>query len=97
MAHETGSDGVLRKSLDAVDAVRRRMLLAGYVAVAGTLGAFVWFDHLRRTSDSLERLIEAAVLALTLVIAWSTFALAILIARMTKRIVRAIDLAANRR
>jgi hypothetical protein len=34
----------------------------------------------------------AAVFALTSVIAWSAFALAIFIVRMTKRILRAIDL-----
>ena len=45
---------------------------------------------LARTSDNLEKLIMAAVLALTCVIAWSTFALAIFLARMTRTILRAI-------
>lgn len=84
---------VLRKSLDAIDHIRRRMLMAGAVVVAGTFGAYLWLDHVARTSDSLEKLIMAAVLALTCVIAWSTFALAIFLARMTRAILRAIHLA----
>ena len=39
----------------------------------------------------------AAILALTCVIAWSTFALALLVTGMTKPIIRAIDLASARR
>jgi len=84
---------VLRRSLDAIDHIRRRFWLAGAVVVAGTFGAYFWLDHIARTSDSLERLIMAAVLALTCVIAWSTFALAIFLTRMTRTILRAIHLA----
>jgi len=84
---------VLRRSLDAIDHIRRRVFLAGTVAVAGALGAYLWLDHVARTSDSLKKLIMAAVLALTCVIAWSTFALAVFLARMTRTILRAIQLA----
>jgi hypothetical protein len=58
------------------------------VAVIGSLGAFFWLDHIIRTSRNINSVVMAAVLALTCVIAWSTFALAIFIARMTKRILR---------
>jgi len=37
-----------------------------------------------------------SVLALTCVIAWSTFALAVFIARMMKRVLRAVDLASRK-
>lgn len=84
---------VLRKSLDAIDHIRRRIWLVGTVVVAGTLGAYFWLDHIARTSHSLEKLIMWAVLALTCAIAWSTFALAIFLARMTRTILRAIYLA----
>ena len=96
MSDETESEAVLRKSLDAIDRIRRRVMWAGYLAVAGTVGAFVWLDHIARTTDSIKSLLMAAVLALTCVIAWSTFALAIFIVRMMKRILRAIELAARR-
>jgi hypothetical protein len=84
---------VLRRSLDAVDHIRRRIFLAGLAVVAGTFGAYFWLDHIARTSDNLKQLIMASVLALTCVIAWSTFALAIFLARMTRTILRAIHLA----
>jgi hypothetical protein len=86
---------VLRKSLDAVDHIRRRIWLVGLMVVAGTLGAYAWLDHIARTSHSLEKLILWAVLALTCAIAWSTFALAVFLARMTRTILRAIHLAAE--
>ena len=72
------------------------MLWAGYVAVAATLGAFAWLDHVAKSNASERSVIMAAILALTCVIAWSTFALALLVTRMTKRIIRAIDLASAR-
>jgi uncharacterized membrane protein (GlpM family) len=95
MSDEKDPAAVLRKSLDAVDGIRRRMLLAGYLTVAGTFGAFFWLDHVARTRD-VKSVITAAVLALTCIIAWSTFALALFMMRMTRRVLRAIDLAAGR-
>ena len=92
MLPDPESQTVLAKSLDSIDAMRRRMLLAGYVTVAGTFAAFLWFNHVTRTADNVNSVISAAVLALICVIAWSTFALAIVIARMTRRILRAIEL-----
>jgi len=90
------SEDILRRSLEAIDGVRQRIVWAGYLVVAGAFGAFLWLTYVARTSDNLKRLLMAAVLALTCVIAWSTFALAIFIVRMTKRILRAIDLAMRR-
>ena len=72
------------------------MLWAGYVAVAATLGAFAWLDDVAKSNASERSVIMAAILALTCVIAWSTFALALLVTRMTKPIIRAIDLASAR-
>jgi hypothetical protein len=86
----------LRKSLEAIDSLRRRVTWAGYLAVAATAGAFVWLDYIGRTNASVRSLMMAAVFALTCVVAWSTFALAIFMMRMTKRILRAIDLAVRR-
>ena len=72
------------------------MLWAGYVAVAATLGEFAWLDHVAKSNASERSVIMAAILALTCVTAWSTFALPLLATRMTKRIIRAIDLASSR-
>ena len=89
-------EAVLKMSLDAIDGVRRRIMLGGYVAVAVTAIAFYWLDHVARTSTSPKPLIMASVFALISVMAWSTFALAIFMTRMTKRILRAIDFASRR-
>ena len=88
-------DTGLRKSLDAIDGFRRRILWGGWFAAAGTFGAFFWLSHVTRTSDSPKKLLNAAVLAITFLIAWSTFASVLCIVRMTRRILRAIDIAAR--
>jgi len=93
MSEETGD--ALRKSLDAIDSFRKRVYLGGWVAVAATFGAYFWLDHVARTSDNLKRVLFAAVFALTCLIAWSTFALAIVMLRMTKRLLRAIEIASR--
>ena len=90
------SETVLRASLDAIDGVRRRLMWAGYIAVLATILAFFSLDHRIRTGSNINGVIMSAALAVTCVISWSTFAVSIFITRMTKRILRAIDLAANR-
>jgi hypothetical protein len=92
MSQASEPDVALRRSLDAIDSLRRRVMWSGYLAVATTAGAFFWLDYIARTRDDLESLIMAAVFAITSVVAWTAFALAIFIVRMTKRILRAIDL-----
>ena len=91
MSPET--DMALRKSLDAIDSMRRRIHLVGLLVVAGTLGAYGHLAWVQRVSDNLERLLSAAVLAMTCLVAWATFAIVLIVIRMAKRIVHAIDLA----
>ena len=93
MSHGAESETLLRKSLEGIQAIRHRLLLAGYVAVAGTMVAFYWLSHVANTSTNVKSVVMAAVLALTCLTAWSTFALGIFITRMTGRIIRAIDFA----
>jgi hypothetical protein len=62
------------------------------LAVVGTLGAYAWLDHVARTTTDLRRVVMAAVLALTSLTAWATFALAIVVLRMGRRILRAVEL-----
>lgn len=90
---ETGE--TLRKSLDAIDSVRRRVLAGGWLAVVVTLGAYVHFYRVMNAGRSVETLVGAAVLALTCLIAWAEFAVILIIVRMAKRILRAIDVAMN--
>ena len=81
--------------LDVMERTHRRIFAVGWVAVAGTLGSYLWLAQIAKTSPSVQRLVMAAVLALTFLIAWSTFSLAVLMLRMGRRILRAIELTAN--
>ena len=91
MSPET--DTVLQKSLDAIDSMRRRTHAVGWLVVIFTLGAYAHLAYVQRVSDNLERLLSASVLAVTCLIAWATFAIVLIVIRMTKRVLRAIDLA----
>ena len=91
MSQET--DTALRKSLDAIDSMRRRIYMVGWLVVVSTLGAYAHLAYVQRVSDNPERLLSAAVLAVTCLIAWTTFATILVVVRMARRIVHAIDLA----
>lgn len=95
MSPET--DMALRKSLDAIDSMRRRVHMVGWLVVVLTLGAYAHLAYVQRVSDSLERLLGATVLAVTCLIAWSTFAIVLVVVRMARRILHAIDLALTAR
>ena len=94
MSPET--DMALRKSLDAIDSMRRRIYGVGWFVVVSTLGAYAHLAYVQRVSDNPGRLLSAAVLAVTCLIAWATFAIVLVVIRMTKRILHAIDLALKR-
>jgi len=91
MSPET--DMALRKSLDAIDSMRRRIHGVGLLVVVLTLGAYGHLAWVQRVSDNVERLLSAAVLAMTCLVAWATFAIVLIVVRMAKRILHAIDLA----
>jgi hypothetical protein len=50
-------------------------------------------NHVSPTSNNPTTLINAAVLGIAFLIAWSTFALVLCMIRFTKRILRAIEIA----
>jgi hypothetical protein len=81
----------LRKSLDAIDSMRRRVFAGGWLAVVVTVAAYARFYWVMHTSHDADQLVEAAVLALTCLVAWAGYATSLIIVRMTKRILRAID------
>jgi hypothetical protein len=89
---DSDPDSPVRHVLDRMESMHRRVVMFGWLTVAGTLGSYAWLSHVANASKGDDRrLIMAAVLALTAVIAWSTFALATLITRIGKRILRALE------
>jgi hypothetical protein len=89
--HDSELDSPVRHVLDRMENTHRRIMIFGWLTVAGTLASYAWLSHVANTSNSVQRVIMASVLALTSVIAWSTFAVAILIFKMGKRILRALE------
>ena len=87
------NEAALRKSLNAIDTIRRRVVAGGWLAVVVALGAYGYFYHVLHTSHDVARLINASVGALTCLIAWVGFSVILMVMRMTNRILRAIELA----
>lgn len=89
----TDPETVLSGALRGIDAARRRAFATVAVWWLATFGALLWFIHILRTSDDLERLLAAAVVVLVLAIFVAAFAVMLYVARMTRRILRAIEAA----
>ena len=89
------SEEALRKSLDSIDSFRRRIFWSGWIVVAATFAAFYWLSHVLTTSNNPKQLLNAAVMALAALIMWCTYSVILIIIRMTKRILRAIEIAAR--
>jgi hypothetical protein len=83
--------------LDAMESTHHRVVAAGWLTVVATLGAYAWLDYVARTSADVRRLIMAAVMALTCLIAWATFALAVVVLRSGRRVLQAVELSAMQR
>jgi uncharacterized membrane protein len=90
---KTDPDTVLSAALRGIDAARRRAFATFAVWWLATFGALLWFIRVMRTSDDLERLLAAAVVVLVLAIFVAAFAVMLYVARMTRRILRAIEVA----
>lgn len=93
MTHDAKS--TLSRTLDAIDAARRRAYATFGVFWIATFAALWWFSHVIGTTDNLKTALSAAVVALVFTIFLAAFAVMIYVTRMTKRILRAIDLAAE--
>ena len=93
MSLESGA--ALQKSLDAIDSLRKRVYVGGWVVVAATLTVYARLAYIERTSDNLERLLSTSVMALTLLIAWAAFAIILTVTRTTRSILRAIALSSR--
>ena len=93
MTHNVES--TLSRSLDAIDAAKRRAYATFGIFWIATFAALWWFSHILHTTDNLKTALSAAVVALVFAIFLAAFAVMIYITRMTKRILRAVDLAAS--
>jgi hypothetical protein len=93
MTHNVES--TLSRSLNAIDAAKRRAYATFGVFWLATFAALWWFSHVLRTTDNLKTALSAAVVALVFTIFLAAFSVMIYITRMTKRILRAVHLAAS--
>ena len=92
MAHEPGT--ILRKSLDAVDRHRKRMFAAVAIVTAVTVWAQYRLVAISRSGD-LPRVVVAAVVVLEFWTAIWACAVVLQLTVMTRRILRAIELASK--
>jgi len=89
-----GIETVLRKSLDAVDQNRRRLLWLLAIAGVTVVWQFYRLLHIAPTGD-VPRLIVSAVMLLSSWILGLAVVLAFQLTVSTKRILRAIELASK--
>jgi hypothetical protein len=87
-------DEVLRRSLDAVDRHRNRLLIG--LAVVALLLLAVFVEGANAVHGSSNRFIHAVMLILGVWMAALTLVIVIQITTMTKRILRAIELASRK-
>lgn len=89
------NDDVLRRSLDAVDRHRNRLLIGMAVTIVLLLFAFTHGAQAIHAHDTLS-LMHAVMLVLAIWMTLMTLTIVIQITVMTKRILRAIELAAKK-
>ena len=81
----------LHRSLEIIDRIRRRVLMGGWLAVLVTLGVYTHFYYLLGTTESVPKIAGAGLLALTCLIAWTSFATILIVVRMTGKVLRAME------
>jgi len=89
-------DSVLSNSLRSIDAARRMAIATVVLSWVTSLAALCSFVYILHTSHDLERALAAAVGALGTMIFVAAFAVMVYVARMTRRILRAIEVAITR-
>ncbi|HUK33099.1 MAG TPA: hypothetical protein VLV86_04250 [Vicinamibacterales bacterium] len=88
---------VLRKSLDAVDRHKWRMVLTVVLVSILTLVAFLRLGAAFRAGEDIARLLQLSVVAIVFWMSGLAFVIVVQLTVMTKRILRAIELAARDR
>jgi hypothetical protein len=92
------SETVLGQSLDAVDQIRRRALVVAAFVILISLGVFVSLLAMAvesRTAPAAIKVLYAASVLQVIVIALCTAVIQLSMTRMTRMILRAIELMAN--
>jgi hypothetical protein len=82
---------VLRKSLDDVDRAKKRQIVAGALFLCLFVGWALWISRTARVNDVRVVVTESAQLV-AFVVAFCTFAICVFVARMTQKILKAIEL-----
>jgi hypothetical protein len=89
-------DATLRKSLDDVDRIRKRQRAAMVFFMLAFVAAVIWLAHLSRSSSTdVRTVLGAAVFVIAAELGYCTFALTLHISRMTRRILKAIELSSK--
>ncbi len=91
MTQDPGS--ALSRSLNAIDSMRRRALATFVVFWLAAFASLLWLSHVTNTTNDIKRIIEAAVVALAMCIFLGAFSVMLYVARMTRRTLRAIEIA----
>jgi hypothetical protein len=88
-------DTILRKSLDAVDLHKKRMLVTVVIAGILTLITFLRFGEAFRAGDDVRQMLQLSVATLILWTSCLAFVVVLQLTVMTKRILRAIELSSR--
>ena len=89
-------DSSLRHSLDAIDAARRKAYATFAVGWLATAIAAFWFAHVLRSTNDLKVALSAAVVVLFFAILCAGYMVILHVTRMTRRILRAVEIAGLR-
>ena len=89
------NEEVLRRSLDAVDRHRKRLMISFVVVSVAMLGAFMHFTDAAR-GGSVNFVTHAAMVIILIYTTIVGLGIVIQITVMTKRILRAIELASRK-
>jgi hypothetical protein len=88
-------DTILRKSLDAVDRRRSYAIIAVVIAVVVTLGAFFRLAQAFSSDADVRRLLQLSLVAMIFWTSGLTVIVVLQLAAMTRRVLRAIELASK--
>jgi hypothetical protein len=84
-------EALLRKSLDDVDRARKKQLAAGALFLGLFVAMAFWIGRAASANDVRTVVTDSAKLV-AFVVAFCTFAICVFVARMTQKILKAIEL-----
>jgi hypothetical protein len=93
MADEVDNVG---KVLDQIDSLRRRAQIAAFAGMVAALGVMGRLGYLIRTTDDMKLLLRTEVQANFVITLAAAFMVMFWMSHMTQRVLRAIQLAAER-